>query len=396
MLVPIDGRSLLLAKGAIVLAAGIGMALSALHLRQFRSLRLWAIGFLLMGLGGIGEAERGLISPWIAVIGSAILLMAGSALLPVAMADDCGQRIDIRLVAAVPLCAILLLFYGWFVQPNLSLRIFTIRGCLASMLLSTAWLLWRQIRQERLGALNLYTFLPLLLLGLNHAVAAGDEAWHMLRGGVSHMTEIAVDLDRPINMQLGAMLWWMISSVAFLFGLLLRVTVRLNEEVQRQADIDHLTGIYTRRAFMRLAEEAILLHRRSGQPITLLFLDLDHFKRLNDQYGHQAGDAALAHFARLMQGAVRHSDLVGRYGGEEFCLLLPGALPALARQTAERICAALRETPFRFGQHAIPLTVSVGIAPRHPEESFDSLIRRADVALYEAKRSGRDRIAQAA
>jgi diguanylate cyclase (GGDEF)-like protein len=395
MLVPLDGRSLLLAKSAIVLAAGIGMALSSLHLRQFRSLRMWAIGFLMMGIGGIAEAERGLISPWIAMFGGSVLLMAGSTLVPLAMAEDCGRRIDARQVAAVALGALALYFYSWFVQPDLSLRYIAVRSCMGAMLLSAAWILWQQIRQERISALNLYTLLPLLMLGLNHAVSVVDEAWHIQHGGISLQAQIAADLDRPISMQLGAMLWWMISTIAFLFGLLLRVTVRLNEEVQRQADIDHLTGIYTRRAFMRLAEEEIEQHRHNGKPITLLFLDLDHFKRLNDQYGHQAGDAALTHFARLMQGAVRHSDLVGRYGGEEFCLLLPGALPALARQTAERICAALRETPFRFSQQSIPLTVSVGIAPRRQDESFDSLIRRADVALYEAKRSGRDRIAQA-
>ena len=120
-------------------------------------------------------------------------------------------------------------------------------------------------------------------------------------------------------------------------------------------------------------------------------LDLDHFKRINDTYGHQAGDAVLKEAARRIRLSVRSYDFVGRYGGEEFCIVMPGCSDAQVRKRAEMIRLAVSSEPFRIGAALIPLTVSLGATVVPPTEfSLPAVFSRADVALYHAKASGRN------
>jgi diguanylate cyclase (GGDEF)-like protein len=151
---------------------------------------------------------------------------------------------------------------------------------------------------------------------------------------------------------------------------------------------DPLTGLVNRRLLLERTARAIERSRRSGQPLAALMLDLDHFKDLNDELGHQKGDEALAAVARALAGAVRRVDTVARYGGEEFCLLLPDSPGAQAVLVAEKLRAAVRALD--VGR---PLTVSVGVAvfPDHADDG-DGLIGAADRALLAAKRAGRDRV----
>jgi diguanylate cyclase (GGDEF)-like protein len=167
-------------------------------------------------------------------------------------------------------------------------------------------------------------------------------------------------------------------------------------ELRRRAGTDALTGLYTRRFFHEVGGREVIKARRDGAPLTAAFLDADHFKQINDKLGHAAGDAVLKALGPVCRAALRGTDLLGRYGGEELVLLLPGtsltqALPVLERLRQD--IAAL-EIPELKGGH---VTVSIGATELLPEDlTLDDLLARADRGLYRAKAAGRNRVELAA
>ena len=161
----------------------------------------------------------------------------------------------------------------------------------------------------------------------------------------------------------------------------------------RQATRDSLTGLFNRRALVeRLMDE---YHRtnRYNRSLAVVLFDLDRFKRVNDSYGHLTGDAVLKGFARLLTGMLRTTDVVGRYGGEEFLLVLPETGAGAARDLAERIRVACENTPV-YGPHGemVNVTVSGGVAELTPDEGVPELINRVDECLYDAKSRGRNQV----
>ncbi len=166
---------------------------------------------------------------------------------------------------------------------------------------------------------------------------------------------------------------------------------RLEDELRRLAATDSLTGAYNRRYIMEMGVHEVHRTRRHGGALSVLLMDLDHFKRVNDTLGHAAGDGALVHFVAVVRGRLREGDVLGRFGGEEFAVLLPEADPTDARDVAERIRAALEATP--VPDIDWPLTVSIGVATYTDEDgTIDRTLNRADHALYTAKHQGRNRV----
>lgn len=163
------------------------------------------------------------------------------------------------------------------------------------------------------------------------------------------------------------------------------------DELSRLAGIDELTGLKSRRHFLDICAEEISRARRYGQPLAFLEIDLDFFKRINDAYGHPAGDAVLQAFARVGEQCLRDVDCFGRLGGEEFGMLLPNTDAAGALRLAERIVAAAAACAVPTGELNLRFTVSVGSTELAADDSgFESVFMRADKALYEAKASGRN------
>ncbi len=168
----------------------------------------------------------------------------------------------------------------------------------------------------------------------------------------------------------------------------------LFRQVKAQADFDGLTQLHNRRSFdLRLAEE-VRRHRRTGQPLSLLLLDLDHFKSINDTHGHQAGDRVLKDTAQVLRDTLRTTDFAARYGGEEFVAILPETREEDAWKLAERLRTRIAKTEFSFGTTVIRGTVSIGLTSLDPGAPGDEaeLLHQADEALYEAKRSGRNKV----
>ena len=165
------------------------------------------------------------------------------------------------------------------------------------------------------------------------------------------------------------------------------------EEARHAAVCDHLTGIANRRAFFDAAETELRRWRRLPRPLTLVLIDADNFKKINDTHGHPVGDAVLRHIARVMGATFRQVDVVARIGGEEFAVLLPSADLASAQRVAERLRAALEAQPTQTDGGPVACTVSIGIAAMDDAtSSVEALLKRADEALYAAKHSGRNRV----
>lgn len=166
----------------------------------------------------------------------------------------------------------------------------------------------------------------------------------------------------------------------------------LQEKLREQANRDSLTGLFNRRYLEGTLERELARCKRENAPLTMLLLDIDHFKLVNDTYGHQAGDEVLRVFARALQESARTEDIVCRYGGEEFLLVLPKMPLNIALGRANQLLELFRQTTVEFEGKRIPVTTSIGIAavPDHAI-TVENLIRSADQALYRAKSAGRNR-----
>jgi two-component system cell cycle response regulator len=168
--------------------------------------------------------------------------------------------------------------------------------------------------------------------------------------------------------------------------------VRLYQEVQRLADQDPLTACFNRRHFMSLVETEVQRAIRYQRPLSLVMLDIDGFKKFNDHFGHQAGDQVLCALVDLCQKELRSIDVIGRYGGEEFVILLPETNEAGGLKAAERLRKQINKMEIAFGKDRLSITVSMGVASLSPDNSavqtLDMLIKRADEGLYAAKSAG--------
>jgi two-component system cell cycle response regulator len=177
----------------------------------------------------------------------------------------------------------------------------------------------------------------------------------------------------------------------------LRYALKLGEtlgELRRLATRDQLTGLLNRREFERLLHDGMDTAGRTGRSFGLILADIDHFKRVNDQHGHPAGDAVLREISNRLLAAVRNGDEVARIGGEEFAIIAQGADRETASEIAQRIAAAIRGTPVPAGDGlALPMSLSLGVAV-FPEDRLPTgdVVAAADKALYQAKDSGRDRV----
>jgi diguanylate cyclase (GGDEF)-like protein len=168
------------------------------------------------------------------------------------------------------------------------------------------------------------------------------------------------------------------------------------KDLRKLASIDPLTGIYNRRQFESLARAELARCQRYMRPMSLLMLDIDHFKSVNDRFGHEMGDWVLKTVGMVIESAKRDSDVVARIGGEEFAFLLPETTKEAARVFAERVCELVRACSPCVGGENLNLTTSIGVADASVRTSgIETLFRNADQALYDAKRAGRNRVAVA-
>jgi diguanylate cyclase len=235
------------------------------------------------------------------------------------------------------------------------------------------------------------------------AVAVGRWRWLLVGGVIAQMactlgrgilgaffTETYPTFLAPHPLNYAFAIVANVTTVLSLMAVLLAHRDEAARELERLATVDGLTGVLNRNAWMARAATEMAVSVRYGHPVAVLMIDLDHFKQINDNHGHDAGDRALTFIARALQAAVRPGDLVGRYGGEEFCVLVTHADNAAAGAFDARMRKYLAEV----AEHELgfPIAYSAGIAMRtSPEDTLAAMVKRADATLYSAKEQGRSR-----
>lgn len=168
----------------------------------------------------------------------------------------------------------------------------------------------------------------------------------------------------------------------------------LNTALAETSSRDPLTGLLNRRALMDMIKKEVERAARSGESFVVAMLDVDHFKAVNDRYGHETGDRALVELAGVLGESLREYDMCGRWGGEEFLVMLPNTQPEAAQGVMDRLVSAVRGLVVAAGENdVLRLTVSIGMAHHQLGETFSETLSRADQALYLAKQDGRDRVA---
>jgi len=217
----------------------------------------------------------------------------------------------------------------------------------------------------------------------NSMVEQLDTALTALRQKEEELTNITEALQREVRQKAEALTALSKSEARFRY----------------MAEHDSLTGVYNRRSFYDMAVMDIERARKEGQPCVLVMFDIDHFKNFNDTYGHLEGDAALRHVTQAAKAQLREQDLFGRYGGEEFILLLPNLERKQGAAVAERVRAAVASTPVKTAVSPVTVTVSIGVVAVPPQSAdeprvdyLEKLLSHADTALYEAKGAGRNRV----
>jgi diguanylate cyclase (GGDEF)-like protein len=342
----------------------------------------WALALVLQGCAWALFAARGLSSDLITIVVGNLLYSTGVALKIVSLLQFQRRRAPAWLPMVLPVSVA-----GLFLMLlNDPLRQALLNGlAYAAAFAVIAWLMWRppHTTSQRIRWLMIITYAT---------AATGFLARGILGFSQSDLLPdpLAPSALQTFSHVIGYML--VISSAT---GILLMHKERADEATRQLAAIDPLTGVYNRRIFIELADMALARAQRMHTPLSLLMLDLDHFKGINDRHGHLVGDEVLKSFVRLVQTCLRREDLMVRFGGEEFCILLPDAALEGALSLAERIRALVEETPMDVNSHAIRITVSFGVDSVRAGEpgSVGMLLERADAALYRAKQAGRNRIA---
>ncbi len=191
------------------------------------------------------------------------------------------------------------------------------------------------------------------------------------------------------------LLWWLCTTIAVTLGMVLMTAERLQSDLDEQANRDPLTGALNRRSFSLITEKVIARSRRYNEPLSVLMMDLDKFKQINDRFGHDTGDVILCRFVNIAEQMLRVEDVFCRFGGEEFVALLPNTPAKQALVAAERLRMAFAvesvATDTLDPTRPVNITVSIGVAALEINENFEGILHRADAALYQAKAMGRNR-----
>jgi len=367
--------------GAFI-ATGVLFATCRYHPRV-RGAAEWTMALGLLGAGLILLALRGRADDMVTLVVGNICILAAEWFFTTGNLRYAGRRTLPPWSLVVIAVASGAFFWRYsIVEPDTMLRVVVVSGAVAVFAAMAAYALR--------GVHSAYPLVVRMIIGLNVAVAAA----HALRAGLAWVHRTAAGglaVFGPYNeiTQLLSLLVVMI----FAYCYMQLIWAQTNEELKRRASVDPLTGVFNRRGFESMCAPALEQCAARGQTAVLMVMDLDHFKKVNDAFGHQAGDSVLSTFAGLCQNSLRTVDLFGRYGGEEFVALLPGTDVAEAGNVAARLRMALARAPLRCGGTQVPVTVSIGLAQTlEGERTLDDLFRRADAALYESKKQGRNRV----
>jgi diguanylate cyclase len=358
------------------------LAITRKHHKGMHGPGYWAVGNLVIGLGMVLaliqlDAPKPLFLPGMALIGVGLSLYINGIQ---AFVD---RKPDHRIPVVVFLLLIAIEAYFMLQQQDIRTT-----AVLSAIIFSVIYLYCARLTFSRdegiVGTLfwitsSLYLLMALLMLGRAYFATQVDAAV---------FDSFATWPVNAYTFMLGAVSQFFISS---LFVLML--SYKLNQKLESFATIDGLTGVLNRRGLEDAAIKMQDICKRINLSMSILLIDIDHFKKVNDKYGHLTGDDVLRHLSKQIASILRSSDVLGRYGGEEFCVFLPNTNEGDAVGLAERIRAGVEANPFIDDQETIKTTVSIGVADSvRAGYDFKGLVATADSAMYGAKKGGRNRV----
>ena len=382
----LDVRTLAFASslgGFLMALTMMGIYLAGMH---SRSLVDWSLSGLAFGSGYLlGHLLQTIDLPipiWFAVSLANALIALGHGLILIGVQRYLGRQCWTAPILAL---VIAIFFSTWLIPAlgeSLRWRIVVHSG---SYVLLSGYAGWLLLRSNRPGMRLFHRAVSVVLL-LFVTFLAARLAYALFSPGLTGSF-----VQDPF--QAFAFLAAMIFGFFLTMGLVVMMFREKQLELMQLARTDPLTGMNNRQSMDQVAENEMLLAERSGEPLSMILFDIDHFKRINDDHGHQAGDRVLRTVAGHIDKVVRTGDTAFRFGGEEFLVLLPGANADQAFRVAERMRRVIAGTSVDLGDCEVRLTASFGVVQwRTGREGWDQLIKRADQALYEAKHGGRDRV----
>lgn len=380
----LDSRTMMVMMSALVLLFSGLLTLAGLHAGNARGVQHWAMGSLYIGLGlGFSYTQLGPVAnAWVLVFG-ATLMAAGVGLqfngIQTFKEGRCDRYIPWLLAGLV--CGQDI----WFVvlYPDVHARVIANSLVFALSNGACARALFIRIEQPLRTAywFTGASFLVVTMVFLARAVMVFLAPIHTY--SLYSQTPI-----NPVTLFIGSM-----AQMCLAFGFVLMLNSRLAADLQKLASNDALTGAFNRRSLEREAARLSARCTRIGDTLAVMMIDVDHFKSINDRYGHPVGDEVLRRLAALAQKTIRSDDYFARYGGEEFCILLPSTLEKDAWILAERLRQLYGAMAMEFEGEILHSTISVGVSDStHAGLMFTSLVAAADQAMYRAKQEGRNRV----
>jgi diguanylate cyclase (GGDEF)-like protein len=347
--------------------------------------RLWALGNVATSLGFVVGALID-FPPLVHAGLSYALIGMGLALALRGLRIFCGQDLSWKWIVAITLASFFLPAYFVQVRPDKAERLVASGLFFGALCWVCAATLWRGIEGNTrnvmwaavggFSAIGLVMILRGVYLLLAPFTAFGEYTAETIQT-IASVSVLAVTA----------------AQVMVAFGLIMLVSHRYSEKLSRLTLMDGLTGALNRVALERMGERVLMRARQSQRSVSVVMVDADFFKLVNDTYGHPAGDQVLVHLAATLAAQVRPGDLVVRYGGEEFVLILDGSDRGTALRVAERLRGLIEESRVTTGAGSLSYRVSIGVSCSDQSGySLESLVMRADAALYRAKQEGRNRV----
>ena len=382
----LDVRTLAFTNVFLGLTLGFGLIAFARMHPAFNGFRHIGLGHLSIAAGFLLIGMRSIVSDWISIVAANTVIIIGVTSMGIGVLNYLAiayQKFKNLSFVLIGLGLICFYFYS-FVQPNINIRIIIISVILATLCLYLA----NSMRGKKLKVENPFVNVVKYTFVFSGLVFAFRGIWttqelpivSFMDAGLVHGASLVV---------------FQIMAVVTSFLMSWSASIRLEKSLEVKAMIDPLTQLYNRRALEELAFKELSRCERIQSPLAVILMDIDHFKQVNDNYGHLSGDEVLTQIARRIENKIRKNDVLARYGGEEFIILLPHTHGADALKIAKKLKDVISKDPFPLSkiQRALVLTASFGVTGVSGQtQDWQSIVERADNALYLAKAGGRNQV----